>query len=170
MKWRFNLIISVSLFVIVSIYGILIVGCKKDVDTHTLEKPNQFKIYTSSLITSSIDKVVADYDNNIWVGLENNGIAKFDGSIWTLYNSSNSLLPSNIVHSISVDRNNKIWVGTDNGLASFYNNSWTVFNTANSPFLDNDISVVKADSINNIWVVFLKNYIGSTNQLIIKDC
>jgi ligand-binding sensor domain-containing protein len=50
-------------------------------------------------------------DWNIWGG----GLAKFDGSSWTVYNSSNSGLPSNSVYAIAIDGEGNKWIGTWGG-------------------------------------------------------
>ncbi len=39
-------------------------------------------------------------------------LVKFDGTNWTVYNTSNSPLSSNWVGTIAVDHSGKIWVGT----------------------------------------------------------
>ncbi|MBK8581055.1 MAG: T9SS type A sorting domain-containing protein [Flavobacteriales bacterium] len=56
---------------------------------------------------------------NKWVGT-NYGLAKFDGTNWIVYTTSNSDLPSNNILSLAIDVNNKIWIGTvDEGLVVF---------------------------------------------------
>jgi ligand-binding sensor domain-containing protein len=38
---------------------------------------------------------------------------------WTVYNTSNSGLPSNWVYSIAIDGQGNKWIGTDGGLAVY---------------------------------------------------
>jgi ligand-binding sensor domain-containing protein len=38
---------------------------------------------------------------------------------WTVYNTSNSELPSNWVYSIAIDGQGNKWIGTDGGLAVY---------------------------------------------------
>ena len=40
------------------------------------------------------------------------GLAAFDGTNWTIYNTSNSGLPDNHVQSIAIDENGTKWIGT----------------------------------------------------------
>ncbi len=48
------------------------------------------------------------------------GLAKFDGTNWTVYNNSNSGLPDNVVVSIAIDGSGNKWIGTyDGGLAVY---------------------------------------------------
>jgi len=41
------------------------------------------------------------------------GLAKFDGNIWTIYNSSNSGLPQNNIENIAEEKNGTKWIGTN---------------------------------------------------------
>ncbi len=66
------------------------------------------------------------------------GLAKFDGTNWTVYNTSNSGLPDNYVSSIAIDGSGNKWIGTwHGGLAKFDGTNWTVYNTSNSGLPDN---------------------------------
>jgi hypothetical protein len=51
----------------------------------------------------------------IWVGT-NEGIARLDGTKWTLYNTSNSDLPHNSVSSITIDESGARYFGTFDGV------------------------------------------------------
>jgi len=47
------------------------------------------------------------------------GLASFDGTNWTVYDTSNSGLPHEHVYSIAIDGNGNKWIGTNGGLAVF---------------------------------------------------
>jgi ligand-binding sensor domain-containing protein len=51
-----------------------------------------------------------------------NGLVKYDGLHWTVYNTLNSGLPSNTVNAAAPGDSGRIWVGTDKGLALFHAN------------------------------------------------
>ena len=79
-----------------------------------------------------------DGSGNKWIGTWNGGLAKFDGTNWTVYNTSNSGLPDNAVCCIAIDGSGNKWIGTyDGGLAKFDGTNWTVYNTSNSGLPDN---------------------------------
>jgi ligand-binding sensor domain-containing protein len=51
--------------------------------------------------------IAIDEQRNKWIGTSN-GLAKFDGINWTVYDTSNSRLPDNSVNTIAIDGiNNK---------------------------------------------------------------
>lgn len=56
-----------------------------------------------------------DQNGVIWLA-SYSGLIKYDGTDFTIYNTSNSDLPSNIVNVVEVDSANNVWVGTENGL------------------------------------------------------
>src|ERR1041385_5369380 len=98
--------------------------------------------------------LVIDNAGNKWVGFQNIGLGKFDGTTWTMYDVSNSLLPSNKVQALAVDASNNIWIGTDNGLAKFDGTNWTVFTAGNSGIAGNNIRSLA--TFNGTWI-------GTTN-------
>ena len=53
--------------------------------------------------------------------------AKFDGKDWTVYDTSNSGLPGDVISAIAVDKVGSVWVGTNSRLAKFDGTSWTVY-------------------------------------------
>jgi len=71
---------------------------------------------------------------------------------FTIYNSTNSLLPENSVRCIAVAPDGKKWIGTDYGLASFDGTVWEVFYTNNSGLPDNAIRSIAVDSSGVIWI------------------
>jgi ligand-binding sensor domain-containing protein len=68
------------------------------------------------------ETINADNYGNIWIGIYNYGIGKFDGTHWVHYTSADGLV-GNFVSSIMIDDNNNKWIGTRTGVskASCYN-------------------------------------------------
>lgn len=73
---------------------------------------------------------------------------------WTIFNDGNSALPQNTVRCITVDAQNRKWVGTDYGLAVYNDVSWTVYTTANTAggLTDNGIRCITFDVTGNAWI------------------
>lgn len=112
--------------------------------------------FGATLLATSVD---FDSYNNKWVSVYDGGIAKFDGSTWTIYNTSNSGLPDNKIWSIAVDHNNVVWIGTETqGLVRFDGTTWTSYNTSNSVITNNRIDALSVDQLNNLWIT--PNYGG----------
>ncbi|MEW6653455.1 MAG: two-component regulator propeller domain-containing protein [Bacteroidota bacterium] len=72
---------------------------------------------------------------------------------WTIYNQSNSGLPSNEISTIAVDNLGRVWVGTYNeGLAKLEGGSCIIYNTNNSGLSNNSINCIAVGTDNNIWI------------------
>ncbi len=63
----------------------------------------------SGLPDNSVYSLAVDPSGTKWVGTSQRGLAKFDGTTWTVYNTSNSGIPSNNVNFIAADCSGKIW-------------------------------------------------------------
>jgi ligand-binding sensor domain-containing protein len=53
----------------------------------------------------------------IWIGHNANGVSKYDGTSFTLYNTGNSDLIGNTVYAVHVEADDEIWFGTGEGLS-----------------------------------------------------
>ncbi|WP_163709302.1 T9SS type A sorting domain-containing protein [Mangrovibacterium lignilyticum] len=63
---------------------------------------------------------IAIENKSIWCGTKD-GLMRFSNSQWTVFDTANSELPSNVVNSIAIDDNGTKWIGTKNGLVAIYN-------------------------------------------------
>ncbi|MBI3259906.1 MAG: T9SS type A sorting domain-containing protein [Ignavibacteriae bacterium] len=80
--------------------------------------------HISTPTKASIYTFIIDDDKNIWVGSAE-GLHKYDGTSWTIYNKNNSPLPGGVRHIIQ-DKNKNIW--TFNTVAGATYQKFYVFN------------------------------------------
>jgi hypothetical protein len=94
-----------------------------------------FTYYTESADSvswlCSITCIVIDEFDNKWIGGYwpyggGLGLAKFDGTNWTVYSTSNSGLPDYRVNAIAIDGNGNKWIGTNGGGLVVYNEGGVV--------------------------------------------
>ena len=75
-------------------------------------------------------------------------------SPFTIYNTDNSDIPSNLVHVIFIDADQNKWIGTENGLVKIdTDNNWTIYNKDNSGLPENDIRAIFNDTEDSILYV-----------------
>ena len=87
--------------------------------------------------------VVAIGNDVVWVGTWGQGLCKYDGTSWTVYNTSNSGLISNVINCISIDSFGKKWIGTDGaGISVFDGTNWINYSC---PCLPTRIAIDKND-------------------------
>ncbi len=88
---------------------------------------------------------------NKWVAFRTTGLAKFNGSTWTVYDTLTSNIPSNQVNGIAFDISNNVWVATIKGLAKFDGSIWTTYDVMNSGLPDDSVSCLYVDNT-DIWI------------------
>ena len=82
------------------------------------------------------------------------GLTCFNGNTWTSYTTENSDIPSNTIWDITIDKYNRIWLGTaEAGLACLDGTVWTNYNTDNSDIASDQVSCILVDEYRNrIWM------------------
>lgn len=88
-------------------------------------------------------------DDTVWAGTWGGGASHFDGTSWTNYTEREGLA-GNIVYSLAIDKENRIWFGTNKGLSLFDGKNWYTF-TKDDGLLDNSIYTIVIDAEGSIW-------------------
>lgn len=101
---------------------------------------------------NGVHAIASDDQGNIWFGTDH-GVAVFDGSSWTTYNTTNSGLLDDVVTSIAVGADGDMWFGGyENGLSRFDGTAWTPYTTGNSRLPDNFVLSLQVDPLGNLWI------------------
>ncbi len=108
------------------------------VDHELVLKTNDDKWYRFNINSGSIKQrlsdIVIDKDNNKWIATQGNGIVVYhhsnsiesnrdDNIAYLSTHNSKGGLPSNIVNTLAVDKDGKVWIGTIKGLVVFTSHS-----------------------------------------------
>ncbi len=112
---------------------------------------------------SYIFDIKFDAGNNMWIGSEE-GLWKFDGTVWTTWNTSNSNIAADVVWAVEIDKtNNIIYAGAHNTLnfpyyggLSYFNGTGNVFSTfleGSSPISHKQVEDLALDTLGNIWIL-----------------
>ncbi len=106
----------------------------------------------SQLPENSVRCITFENDSTAWIGTDA-GLAKLEGTTWTIYHPTNSGLPWDDVRAITIDKNNDKWIGTANGgFAQFDGINWTVTNMSNSLLPDDFVRAIAFDSAGVKWI------------------
>jgi hypothetical protein len=107
-------------------------------------------------------KILTDFDGNIWMQLDpqlSGGLQVFNKdqelSRWLNENDESGELPGADVHSIALDRDGYVWVGTNSGVAYFYHpESDAVKPIFENRFLlrDDKVTAIAVDGGNRKWM------------------
>ncbi len=72
-------------------------------------------------------------------------------SQWNIYNTGNSILPSNQVQAIAI-KNNVKWIGTAEGLTRIEEDQWITYTPLNSSLPSAFITSIAVDNTGNTWI------------------
>lgn len=105
------------------------------------------KILDNYFVTS----IAFDSKGNAWIGTFKQGLIKYNSHETIVFNSSNSILPSNIViWDIAIDSKDNIWIGC-NGLLKYDGNNFMLYNSINTPIPEDFVYSIAIDSKDNVW-------------------
>jgi len=155
------------------------VGTETGLSAFSNDKWQTYTSENSRLPSDNIETLFADKDI-LWIGTNGGGLVKFENNNFsTNYNKTNSLLPSNVVKSLLITKNNNqktIWIGTEQGLVSLKENppnipQWNIYNTNNSLLPHNIIRCIYPADLQSeksaIWIgtpAGLAYFVESTNN------
>lgn len=72
-------------------------------------------------------KTIIDYQDKVLFGTDGGGVTEMDGNRLFYYTPQNSNISSDAVHSLFVDKENCLWIGTYRGGINFYSPSYDWF-------------------------------------------
>ncbi|HOX83560.1 MAG TPA: two-component regulator propeller domain-containing protein [Chryseolinea sp.] len=96
-----------------------------------------------------ISPIHVDKKGNIWVSFSDpdDGIAKYDGTRWTVYNEKELHTDKVSVISICEDQNGVLYFGGENGVSIYKENIWSKLELPEGEFIVRAIDVGSAGSI-----------------------
>jgi streptogramin lyase len=116
--------------------------------------------YIKSSVFSGANSMAIDNNGNKWFAT-NNGLIKFDGSNYAVFNSTNSGLKFNVINDLTIDKNGNIWLatGTNNDLGDttngriikFDGTNWTYYKPFNDGQGLNYANTIAIDPNGKIW-------------------
>ena len=126
-----------------------------------------FQIYTNALISSPwMEPLFVDKTKNVWIADKTNYfILKFNGSAWSKYDYTNSVVKNTIFLCLSGFRYD-LMIGTkDSGMIQLSANQSKVYDKSNSPLPSNSVYAMKEGNGDTLWFVCPGNlgYFTGTN-------
>jgi signal transduction histidine kinase/streptogramin lyase len=99
----------------------------------------------------TIRAIAQTTDGCLWLGTDE-GLARFDGYDFTVFDKSDGSLPANSVTALAADPDGSLWIGTARGLARFHDKSFHTFTTRDG-LPDDSIMGLYSDHSGGLWVV-----------------
>lgn len=99
----------------------------------------------------SIDGIVQDRDGFLWLATQE-GLARFDGIQFVVYDRSNSIIPKNTITDVEIDAGGIVWVGTEEGGLVRFTGDRPAVLTSDHGLAENYITEVTATPDGSLWV------------------
>ncbi|MDH4222359.1 MAG: PorV/PorQ family protein [candidate division Zixibacteria bacterium] len=113
----------------------------------TISEKGKVKLPYSTVFMDSLNCIFSD-EKNLWIGA-NNGLYKFDGTVWKRFTLKDGL-PTEKILSLDITPLGTMWIGTDSGLVKFDGKVFSRTYFA-SEVKDYYITEIKAKSDKEIW-------------------
>ncbi len=123
-------------------------------DTTDLSISREWRAYNtgnSGIPHDNVRLVVAEESGVVWLGMQDSGLVRFDGSVWSVYTTGNSVLPHNTINGLCRDKEGSIWVGTFSGIVKVHNGIWTDYTVGNETLPARPVTDIAVDSSGNLW-------------------
>ena len=99
----------------------------------------------------TIRAIAQTADGYLWLGTDE-GLARFDGYEFVIFNKGNGDLPSNSITALSAGADGSLWIGTADGLTCYRDKHFTTYKTKNG-LPDNAITSVCQGRPGEVWSV-----------------
>ena len=99
----------------------------------------------------TIRAIAQTRDGHLWLGTDE-GLARFDGYEFVIFNKDHGDLPSNSITALSAGADGSLWIGTADGLTCYRNKHFTTYKTKDG-LPDNAITSVAQGRSGAVWSV-----------------
>lgn len=109
-----------------------------------------YNVGNSPIPSNTITSILTTETDN-WIGTDN-GLAKFDGSTWEVFQAESSELVDDGIYDLHQDSEGDVWVVTALGITRINEQGWEVRTATDLPNGVTQFRSIDSDQLGNIWV------------------
>ncbi len=98
----------------------------------------------------TIRAIAQTKDGYLWLGTDE-GLARFDGYDFVVFNKENGSLPSNSVTALWAAHDGALWIGTPGGLTHYFDRKFTTY-TKKDGLADTFVNSITEDRSGSLWI------------------
>lgn len=85
--------------------------------------------HPETLASDNVRNIVMDSQGHVWIATFGGGVSQYDPATdhWTIYNTSTSNLPNNDIHTIAIDKYDRVWAATDGSVVYLDGSTWHIY-------------------------------------------
>ncbi|HEY4612201.1 MAG TPA: two-component regulator propeller domain-containing protein [Bacteroidota bacterium] len=117
------------------------------------------------LPVNQINTIFQTKDKYLWLGTDE-GLVRFDGIDFRVYDTDNSALPSATILSLGEDTEGRLWVGTNNGLVIMQAGRFSAHPLAE--LSEKNVTSLYCDDLGTMWVGTFSSVMQITGVGIVK--
>jgi ligand-binding sensor domain-containing protein/class 3 adenylate cyclase len=128
-------------------------------DSSEFKVPKYFTSFAAfkSLNGQKIHRMIQDKRGNLWFGMIDRGVIRYDGKTFSNYTEREGL-PDYTIQAMAEDDHENLWFGTDNGMVKFDGKSFTHYKDIAGPKSNVVLSILK-DRRGDLWFATLNGLI-----------
>lgn len=113
-----------------------------------------YSFWDGNFPENSIASIDIDSSGKPWVATASSGLdVHLGGPAWNWMNTSNSLIPSDVLNHIRIDQaQNKYLCSQNKGFLTYINNTWAYYDSTNSGFPDSWATQSVKDTAGILWI------------------
>ncbi len=102
-----------------------------------------------------IGSIAIDSKGDVWIGTWGHGVSRYSDGIWRTFTTDDGLV-DNHIHTIAIDSNDVVWIGTKYGVSKYDGETWHSLNMIEG-LSDKFITSIAFDSEGIVWFGSLKD-------------
>lgn len=106
-------------------------------------------------MSAGLNSLLVDGKGQVYYASDGQGVSRYDGSGWRLFQVKDEMLASNRISAIAEDKEGAVWIATDNGVNKLNpaddKTPWELITASDTGLPDNVVTALAANPTGGMW-------------------